>query len=81
MSSSSRCTAFCGNRLLASGESGQVALKVKAALASGEIEPILIFDDETGRQIDFDLRGTDDEVLARLREGELAKRESSKPRS
>lgn len=27
---------------------------------------LLIFDDETGRQVDFDLRGTDDEIVARF---------------
>lgn len=67
MSLPASCTAFEGTRLLASGDPGSVALKVKAALASGDGDLILIFDDETGRQIDFDLRGTDEEVLARLR--------------
>lgn len=68
------CTAFLGTRMIASGDPGHVALRVKAAEAIGDGEPVLIFDDETGRQLDFDLRGTEEEVLARLRarEGEGA---------
>jgi hypothetical protein len=58
-------TAFKGQRRLASGPAGEVALAVKRA-ASEPDEPIIIFDDGTGRTIDFDLRGEDREVLARL---------------
>lgn len=61
------CTAFQGTTMIASGAPEEVALSVKAAQESGSGELILIFDDETGRQIDFDLRGTDEEVLARLK--------------
>ena len=58
-------TAFIGERRLASGPAGDVALAVKRA-ARQQDEPIIIFDDGTGRSIDFDLRGEDREVLARL---------------
>ncbi|WP_027553998.1 DUF2239 family protein [Bradyrhizobium sp. Cp5.3] len=58
-------TAFIGQRRLASGPAGDVALAVKHAAPRPD-EPIIIFDDGTGRTIDFDLRGGDDEVLARL---------------
>ncbi|OAE96727.1 hypothetical protein AYJ54_36190 [Bradyrhizobium centrolobii] len=58
-------TAFMGQRRLASGPAGDVALAVKRAVP-GPDEPIVIFDDGTGRTIDFDLRGEDREVLARL---------------
>jgi uncharacterized protein len=58
-------TAFIGQRRLASGAAGDVALAVKRT-ASQPSEPIIIFDDGTGRSIDFDLRGEDREVLARL---------------
>ena len=58
-------TAFQGPRRLASGPAGEVALVVKR-MASRPDEPIIIFEDATGRSIDFDLRGGDREVLARL---------------
>jgi hypothetical protein len=56
-----RCTAFAGARLIASGTLVEVA---RSSIAS--IEPVLIFDDMTGEMIELDLRGTPDEVLARL---------------
>jgi uncharacterized protein len=58
-------TAFQGHRRLASGPAGEVALVVKR-MTSPPDEPIIIFEDSTGRSIDFDLRGGDREVLARL---------------
>ncbi|MEK9280554.1 MULTISPECIES: DUF2239 family protein [unclassified Bradyrhizobium] len=58
-------TAFIGQRRLASGPAGDVALAVKRAPPRPD-EPIVIFDDGTGRTIDFDLRGEDHEVLARV---------------
>ncbi|WP_239628722.1 DUF2239 family protein [Bradyrhizobium sp. I71] len=58
-------TAFVGQRRLASGTAGEVALAVKRATQPID-QPIIIFDDGTGRSIDFDLRGEDREVLARL---------------
>ncbi len=58
-------TAFAGQRRLASGTAGDVALAVKRTTQPLD-QPIIIFDDGTGRSIDFDLRGDDREVLARL---------------
>lgn len=58
-------TAFQGQRRLVSGPAGEVALVVKR-VAPRPDEPIIIFEDATGRPIDFDLRGGDREVLARL---------------
>ena len=57
------CTAFAGHRRIASGLLGEVALTIKACASE---DPVLVFDDATGRVIDLDLRGTDAEVLARL---------------
>ena len=57
-------TAFEGQRRLASGPLAEVALAVKRA--GHRTEPIAIFSDGTGRAIDLDLRGPDDEILARL---------------
>ncbi|MBP0445556.1 DUF2239 family protein [Roseomonas sp. SSH11] len=59
-----RVTAFDGHRLLASGTPAEVAMAIRAR--PGEAGPVLVFDDRTGQQVDFDLRGTDPEVLARL---------------
>ncbi|EJN15164.1 hypothetical protein PMI42_01258 [Bradyrhizobium sp. YR681] len=58
-------TAFQGQRRLASGPAGEVALVVKR-MPPPQDEPIIIFEDATGRSIDFDLRGGDREVLARV---------------
>ncbi|MBR1131275.1 DUF2239 family protein [Bradyrhizobium iriomotense] len=58
-------TAFVGQRRLASGPAGEVALAVKRATQPLD-QPVVIFDDGTGRSIDFDLRGDDREMLARL---------------
>lgn len=57
------CTAFAGYCRIASGPLGEVALTVKASAFD---DPVLVFDDTTGRVIDLDLRGTDAEALARL---------------
>lgn len=62
------CTAFDGSRRLATGTLGEVALAVKAALDSGAVGPVLIFDDATGHVVDLDLRGTAAEIAARLGE-------------
>jgi hypothetical protein len=58
-------TAFLGARLLASGPLDQVLAAVKPAFDGDCGAPILIFEDATGAQVDFDLRGAPPEVLAR----------------
>ena len=63
---STTCTAFAGHSLLASGPLEAVAGQVKAALDRGEQRTILIFDNATSGQIELDLRGTADDVLARI---------------
>lgn len=73
MASLPRYTAFAGERLLASGASWEVGVTVRKALDQGETDSILIFDDRTGRQVDFDLRGTDEEITARLKGSEEPK--------
>ena len=59
------CTAFVGDALLASGAPVDVALAIRAAIDAGRSH-ILAFDDLTGRQVDFDLRGSDDDIRRRL---------------
>lgn len=58
-------TAFEGERRLASGPLTEIALAIKGATRPA-CAPIAIFSDITGRPIDLDLRGSNDEVLARL---------------
>jgi hypothetical protein len=60
------CTAFAGFKRIASGPPGQVALAAKAALDANMGQPLLVFDDVSGRPVDFDLRGTPEEILTRL---------------
>ena len=59
-------TAFIGQRLLASGPLAEVALAVRETTKPAGNEPVLIFNDSSGRSIDVDLRGTDNEIVARL---------------
>ncbi len=58
-------TAFEGARRLVSGPLAEVALAVKRAERRAR-EGIAIFSDTTGYAIDLDLRGSDDEIMARL---------------
>jgi uncharacterized protein len=61
-------TAFAGIRRIASGDLASVSAKTKAALDQGESASVLILDDETCRVVEVDLRGTAEDVLARLSE-------------
>jgi hypothetical protein len=61
-------TAFEGQRRLVSGPLNEVALTVKRA-EQRAAERVAIFSDATGRPIDLDLRGSDDEIVARLPPG------------
>src|ERR1700680_5341826 len=63
-----RFTAFIGQQRLAAGPLAAVALAVLKAPKSPGAEPIVIFDDATGRPIDLDLRGTERDIVARLPE-------------
>jgi len=58
-------TAFEGQQRLASGPLGEVALAIKGHTRP-TAAPIVIFSDATGHPVDLDLRGSNDEVLARL---------------
>lgn len=60
------CTAFDAVWLLARGPYAAVAVAVKERLAQSPHASVLIFDDGTGKQIDFDLRGTDQEIADRI---------------
>jgi hypothetical protein len=62
-------TAFLGEALIASGSIGRIIPIVKARFDQGEGSLFLIFEDQSGRQVDFDLRGAVNEVLARALPG------------
>jgi hypothetical protein len=61
-----RCTAFEGNRCIASGELAQVIISVKEVIDRGGEESVLIFDDFTSELIEVDFRGSLNDVLKRL---------------
>jgi hypothetical protein len=61
-----RAIAFEGARCLASGPLPDVARAVKAAHDRGAREPVLVFDAESSTPIEIDVRGTPEEVVARL---------------
>src|SRR5689334_10793300 len=62
----STCTGFAGTRRIASGPLAEVAVAARKALDAGGQEPILIFDDQTAHGVAVDLRGTPEDVAARL---------------
>ena len=64
---STRCTAFEDHRCLATGSPQDVAQAVRRAMDEGRAQSPLILDDATGYPLELDLRGSVDEVLARLR--------------
>ena len=59
-------TTFDGHRRIAEGALRTNALALKSALERGSPGSVLIFDDATGRTVEVDTRGTDEEVCARL---------------
>ena len=60
-------TAFEGERRLVSGPLAEVALAVKR-VEGRTSAPVAVFSDSTGRAVDLDLRGSDEDVVARLAE-------------
>ncbi len=62
-------TAFVGARLVGAGGLEDVLGKLKARFDRDRGTMFLIFDDQTGEQVDFDLRGTLAEVLAQHGQG------------
>ncbi len=60
------CTAFEGDRRVASGTLVQVAQKAKEIIDRDGQVPVLIFDDSTSEIVEVDFRGTMEDVLKRL---------------
>ncbi len=65
MDSSLSFTAFLGTEKIASGDLAALLSGVKPFFDRDAGASLLIFEDRTGRQVDFDLRGSVAEVLAR----------------
>jgi hypothetical protein len=62
-------TAFAGHRRVAAGGLAGMLRGAKKYLGDGPAEAVLVFEDQTGRQVDFDFRGTADEVVERATRG------------
>ncbi|WP_241073902.1 DUF2239 family protein [Achromobacter insuavis] len=58
-------TAFDGQRLLTRGALADVALSVKQAQTARADAAILVFDDQSGKQVDLDLRGGEADIRKR----------------
>lgn len=65
MEASQTFSVFAGERCVLSSPLKAMLVATKERFDRDPGEPILIFEDRTGRQVDFDFRGTLDEVLAR----------------
>ena len=72
-------TAFAGDSLIVSADLKTMLSRTKAYEDGGGKGPVLIFEDQTGRQVDFDLRGTAEEVWGRV-EGEAARAGPGRPK-
>nr|WP_321266681.1 DUF2239 family protein [Alcaligenes faecalis] len=78
-------TSFMGHRRIASGPMLANVLAVKKVLESRVNDPVLIFDDVTGRFVDVNTQGTDEELTQRyasidVPEAELEQTEEEAPR-
>lgn len=59
-------TSFAGHRCIAQGPLLDNVLAVRRVLDDSVEEPVLVFDDATGRVYDVDTRGSEAEIAARL---------------
>jgi hypothetical protein len=67
MDESQSFSAFAEFEHVATGSLEAVVAAAKERAGYGEHPDALIFDNRTGRQLDFDMRGSTEEVLARVR--------------
>lgn len=65
-------TAFAGTRKMARGPLEDVIRTTKECLDAEPELRVLIFDDETSREVDFDFRGSENDVVARATAGVAA---------
>lgn len=64
------CLAFEGHRCLGRGDLATVARKARAALDRAGKNAVLIFDEQTGRPVEVDFRGSAEQVVERIRQAE-----------
>src|SRR3954470_23652698 len=79
--SSPTCTAFAAHRVIATGPVIDVARKVKEHSDRHPTDAILVFDDATAEQVEFDLRGTPAEVSARVQSPAATEPDADVPRT
>lgn len=60
------CTAFAGSQRIAGGPPAEVAVALRRHLDWYPGAAVLVFDDASAQPVEFDLRGTAEEVAARL---------------
>jgi hypothetical protein len=72
------CIAFEGQRQIAAGPLAYVATMVKQALERDAPDAVLIFDAETARPVEIDVRGTLAQTLERIPPGEVAEEEPAR---
>jgi hypothetical protein len=73
-------TAFDGVKRVAAGGLAEVLVGVKRHLGRSAGRAALVFEDQTGKQVDFDLRGTDEEVIARAAPAAAPREGPGRPR-
>ncbi len=65
MDESTTYTAFVGHRRIVTGDLRATLLRAKEQHDEANAPLLLIFEDQSGRQVDFDLSGSTDDVIAR----------------
>lgn len=60
------CIAFADDRLIARGPIAEVARATKQRFDTGDVANILVFDAVTSRPVEIDLRGSEEQVVARV---------------
>jgi len=73
-------TVFSGTRRVATGARADAALALRRAIDADPAGPLIAFDDSTGAEVDFDLRGSETEVVERLADKEEPPRGRGRPR-
>lgn len=66
MTNATTYTAFEGHKILAQGNFAQVIVKIKKHLGKEAHSSILIFSDDTGKTMDFNFQGSEQDVQKRL---------------
>jgi uncharacterized protein len=67
MSDAPTYTAFAGDKLIWSGELLEMLARAKKKIDKNPDLTVFVFEDRSGKQVDFDFSGTPDQVLARAK--------------